>query len=111
MASILGWEARLFATNAFGFRSLAMDEIRKYNKKYFASLALGLLKKMDTSGFDEWGKPGIRAQLLNIHTNELVMDFVLEGDQNSIHVLNSVSPAFTCSFPFAKWVVDNYILT
>ena len=111
LVSILGWESRLFATNAFGFRNLAMDEIKKYNKKYFASLALDLVKKMDTKGFDEWGKPGIRAQLLNIHTKELVMDFVVEGDKDSIHVLNSVSPAFTCSFPFAKWVVDNYILS
>ena len=111
LVSILGWESRLFATNAFGFRNLAMDEIKKYNKKYFASLALDLVKKMDVSGFDEWGKPGIRAQLLNIHTKELVMDFVVEGDKDSIHVLNSVSPAFTCSFPFAKWVVDNYILS
>ena len=110
LVSILGWESRLFATNAFGFRNLAMDEIKKYNKKYFASLALDLVKKMDVAGFDEWGKPGIRAQLLNIHTKELVMDFVVEGDKDSIHVLNSVSPAFTCSFPFAKWVVDNYIL-
>ena len=110
LVSILGWESRLFATNAFGFRNLAMDEIKKYNKKYFASLALDLVKKMDTKGFDEWGKPGIRAQVLNIHTRELVMDFVVEGDKDSIHVLNSVSPAFTCSFPFAKWVVDNYIL-
>ena len=111
LVSILGWESRLFATNAFGFRNLAMDEIKKYNKKYFASLALNLVKKMDVAGFDEWGKPGIRAQLLNIHTKELVMDFVVEGDKDSIHVLNSVSPAFTCSFPFAKWVVDNYILS
>ena len=111
LVSILGWESRLFATNAFGFRNLAMDEIKKYNKKYFASLALDLVKKMDVAGFDEWGKPGIRAQLLNIHTKELVMDFVVEGDKDSIHVLNSVSPAFTCSFPFAKWVVDNYILS
>jgi len=110
MVSILGWESRLFAANAFGFRNLAMDEIKKYNKKYFAGLALDLVKKMDVKGFDEWGKPGIRAQLLNIHTKELVMDFVVEGDKDSIHVLNSVSPAFTCSFPFAKWVVDNYIL-
>jgi L-2-hydroxyglutarate oxidase len=110
LVNILSWESRLFLTNAFGFRTLAFDEIRKYNKKYFAGLALDLVKQMDTKGFDEWGKPGIRAQLLNIHTKELVMDFVVEGDANSIHVLNSVSPAFTCSFPFAKWVVENYIL-
>ena len=38
------------------------------------------------------------------------MDFVVEGDNDSIHVLNAVSPAFTCCFPFAAWVVDNYVL-
>ena len=64
----------------------------------------------DKKGFSEWIKPGIRAQLLNKKTKELVMDFVVEGDKNSIHILNAVSPAFTCSIPFAKYVVDNYIV-
>ncbi len=108
--NVLSWEAWLFLTNAFGFRSLAIDEIKKYNMKYFAGLAENLVKKMDVKGFDEWGKPGIRAQLLNVKTKELVMDFVVEGDKNTIHVLNAVSPAFTCSFPFARWVVDNYVI-
>jgi L-2-hydroxyglutarate oxidase LhgO len=108
--NILSWEAWLFITNAFGFRALAIDEIKKYNMKYFAGLAENLVKKLDVKGFDEWGKPGIRAQLLNVETKELVMDFVVEGDKDSIHVLNAVSPAFTCSFPFARWVVDNYVL-
>ncbi len=108
--NILSWEAWLFITNAFGFRALAIDEIKKYNMKYFAGLAENLVKKLDVKGFDEWGKPGIRAQLLNVKTKELVMDFVVEGDKDSIHVLNAVSPAFTCSFPFARWVVDNYVL-
>ena len=107
---ILGWESLLFATNAFGFRNLAIEEIKKYNKNYFAGLALDLVHQLDITGFDEWGKPGIRAQLLNIQTKELVMDFVVEADKESTHVLNAVSPAFTCSFPFAKYVVDNYIL-
>jgi len=108
--NILGWESVLFLTNAFNFRNIAIDEIKKYNKAYFASLAMNMVKTMDVKGFTEWGRPGIRAQLLNKKTKELVMDFVVEGDKNSIHVLNAVSPAFTCSFPFAKWVVDNYIL-
>jgi (S)-2-hydroxyglutarate dehydrogenase len=108
--NILGWEARLFLTNAFGFRSLAFDEIRKYNKKYFTGLATKMVNKIEVEGFTEWSKPGIRAQLLNKKTLELVMDFVVEGDEHTIHVLNAVSPAFTCSFPFAKWVVENYIL-
>jgi len=108
--NILSWEASLFIRNSFNFRSLALDEIKKYNKKYFAGLAQNLVKKIDIEGFNEWGRPGIRAQLLNMQTRELVMDFVVEGDNDSIHVLNAVSPAFTCSFPFAKWVVDNHIL-
>jgi Golgi nucleoside diphosphatase len=34
------------------------------------------------------------------------MDFRLEGDARSLHVLNAVSPAFTSAFPFARYVVD-----
>jgi hypothetical protein len=34
------------------------------------------------------------------------MDFRVEGDDRSFHVLNAVSPAFTCAFPFARHVVD-----
>jgi len=108
--NILGWESLLFFTNAFGFRNIAFDEIKKYNKSYFTGLAAGMVKSLDVKGFNEWGRPGIRAQLLNIETRELVMDFVVEADKDSIHVLNAVSPAFTCSFPFSKWVVENYII-
>lgn len=39
------------------------------------------------------------------------MDFVVEGDARSVHILNAVSPAFTCSFPFAEWVVQKETLT
>jgi L-2-hydroxyglutarate oxidase LhgO len=109
LANVLGWESVLFLTNAFGFRSLAFQEIKKYNKPYFISQATALVEDINKSGFTEWSKPGIRAQLLNKKTKELVQDFVVEGDSNSIHVLNAVSPAFTCSFPFAEHVVDRYI--
>jgi len=109
MGNVLGWESRLFLSNAFGFRGLAFDEMKKYNKSYFVNLATSMVHQIDKSGFTEWSKPGIRAQLLNTKTLELVMDFVVEGDGTTIHVLNAVSPAFTCSFPFAKWVVENYI--
>jgi L-2-hydroxyglutarate oxidase LhgO len=109
LGNVLGWESRLFLSNAFGFRALAFEEMRKYNKSYFVNLATSMVHHIDKSGFTEWSKPGIRAQLLNTQTLELVMDFVVEGDGTTIHVLNAVSPAFTCSFPFSKWVVDNYI--
>ena len=56
--------------------------------------------------YTRWGKPGIRAQLVDIRTKRLEMDFVIEGDNRSLHVLNAVSPAFTCSLPFADYVCD-----
>jgi hypothetical protein len=53
--------------------------------------------------------PGIRAQLLNTKTDELVQDFVIEKEENSIHILNAICPVFTCSIPFSKWIVDEYL--
>lgn len=109
LLEIVGWESRLFLADSFGFRSLALGELKKYDRSYFTGLATKMVKQIDTAGFNQWSKPGIRAQLLNTDTRELVMDFVVEGDSHSLHVLNAVSPAFTCSFPFAAWVVERHI--
>ena len=106
---IIKYELKLFIKNSFGFRDLAIEEMKKYYKPYFVSLATKMVKQIDTDGFNEWSKPGIRAQLLDTNTLELLQDFVVEGDKNSIHILNAVSPAFTSSFPFARWVVEKYI--
>ncbi|MFM7519934.1 MAG: hypothetical protein ACKO9B_05645 [Planctomycetota bacterium] len=40
-----------------------------------------------------WGRSGIRARLFVTRTRKLEMDFVLEGDERSMHVLNAVSPS------------------
>ena len=61
---------------------------------------------MEENNYVTWGRPGIRTQLLDITTKKLEMDFVLEGDRRSTHVLNAVSPTFTCSLPFAAHVCD-----
>lgn len=106
MAEILFREAQLFALNSFGFRDLAFEEMRKYGRRYFANLAGDLVHSIDLRGFREWSRPGIRAQLLDIRSRKLVMDFVVEGDETSTHILNAVSPAFTCCFPFARMIVD-----
>ena len=110
MVQILFYEAKLFLTNAFGFRTLAFTEVKKYIKSHLINLASILTKNMNHKGYTSWSTPGIRAQLLDTKTLELVQDFVVEGDENSVHVLNAVSPAFTSSIPFTNWVVENYIL-
>lgn len=109
MMQILYYEAKLFLTNAFGFRSLAFTEIRKYSKSHLVALAKILTKDMNHDGYKSWSTPGIRAQLLDTKTLELVQDFVVEADEHSVHVLNAVSPAFTSAIPFADWVVEKYI--
>ena len=90
--------------NSFHFRDLALEEVKNYNKSYFVQKAAKLLHQIDDSF--EVIPAGIRAQLLDTNTNQLVMDFVVEQTKNSIHILNAVSPAFTCSFAFAEYIVE-----
>ena len=90
----------------FDFRRLAMEEIAKYSRSKMVSLASVLAEGVAERHYRTWGRPGIRAQLLDITKRKLEMDFVLEGDNRSMHVLNAVSPAFTCSLPFASYVCD-----
>ena len=56
-----------------------------------------------------FSKPGIRAQLVNVDTRELVNDFLVEQEKLSLHILNVVSPGWTCSIPLTKHIVDNYL--
>lgn len=91
----------------FDFRRLAMEEITKYSRSKMVTLASVLAEGVDERNYKKWGRPGIRAQLLDITKKKLEMDFVLEGDDRSMHVLNAVSPAFTCSLPFAGYVCDH----
>lgn len=91
----------------FDFRRLAMEEITKYSRSKMVALASVLAEGVAERNYHKWGRPGIRAQLLDITKKKLEMDFVLEGDNRSTHVLNAVSPAFTCSLPFASHVCDH----
>ena len=51
-------------------------------------------------------KVGIRPQLVNLKTASLELDYVVEGDVRSLHVLNAISPAFTSAFAFAEHLAD-----
>lgn len=87
------------------FKNLAARELSKYRKKTMVRLAAELLEGVHLKDYTTWGRPGIRAQLFDIQKKKLEMDFVTEGNQHSLHVLNAVSPAFTCAFSFADYVV------
>lgn len=105
-AEILAREAELFIGNHFNFRRLAFEELRKYHRGFFIGQARRLVRRLDPSNFGEYTAPGIRAQLLDVRTKRLVMDFVIEHAEGSTHVLNAVSPAFTSAFSFAAHIVE-----
>lgn len=107
--TITKWLVRLL-TEQPHFRSLALQELKKHKKSYLIKEAKKLVYRLDETGFTRWGKPGIRAQLLDVRKLELVNDFVIEGDKESIHILNAVSPAFTACFPFAEYIVENFVI-
>ena len=104
MLEVLYYETKLFLLNAFNFRTLAIEEVKNYSHRYFVEKAREMVKEIDNAFIPL--PPGIRAQLLNTQTNELVQDFVVVHAENSTHILNAVSPAFTCSFAFAEYVVE-----
>ena len=99
-------ELHMLSTNRNNFRHLAWEEVRKYWVANMLADASTLMADIEHMGPWQAGKPGIRAQLVTRKTNELVMDFVIEGDSGSTHVLNAISPAWTCAQPFAEHVVE-----
>jgi L-2-hydroxyglutarate oxidase LhgO len=54
-------------------------------------------------------KPGMRAQLVDLNTGKFEMDYVVRKHNNQVHVLNAVSPGWTSSLPFARWIVSEYL--
>ncbi|HET9596821.1 MAG TPA: L-2-hydroxyglutarate oxidase [Anaeromyxobacteraceae bacterium] len=104
---IAALDAVLFATNA-KFRSVALSEPKKYLPRFFHRDAARLVRRYDPDDFAAADKVGIRPQLVDWRTKELVMDFVVEASGRSVHVLNPVSPAFTCSMALARLVVEQH---
>jgi len=106
MAQIVGLESMLMLKAGFDFRGLAVQEIKKYWRPYLVGQAAKLMEGVRSGDYRKWGKAGIRAQLMDVRSRKLIMDFLVEGDDRSFHVLNAVSPGFTCAFPFAEYCVD-----
>jgi L-2-hydroxyglutarate oxidase LhgO len=103
MASYL---VRFFGRNPDHFRSIAWKELAKMSRLGFYREAARLAEGLELRDLLPGKEPGIRAQLVNTETADLINDFLLEAGPQSTHVLNAVSPAFTSSAPFAEHVVD-----
>jgi L-2-hydroxyglutarate oxidase LhgO len=105
-AEILVRELGLFAFAGFDFKRLAVEELKKYSRGRLVRMAALLAEGVRPADYRHWGNPGIRAQLVDLRSRKLEMDFVIQGDARSLHVLNAVSPGWTCALPFSRYVVD-----
>jgi L-2-hydroxyglutarate oxidase LhgO len=103
--TMLLYLSRLFGRNRDHFRAIAWKELTKTTRNGFfheaEALGVGFIKADLLPGKE----PGIRAQLIDTRTADLLNDFIIEPGPRSTHVLNAVSPAFTSSLPFAEHVV------
>lgn len=99
--------SRLYRQNKQGFRAYAHHEIAHLSKSHFLKSASQLIPLLRKDDILKSKKTGIRAQLLDKQTGELVMDFLVQNTEHETHVLNAVSPAFTSAFRFAQFIVES----
>ena len=98
-----------FVRNTNGFRRLSIVETSKLFKHQFANAARKLLPRIEDHHLLPCDKVGMRAQLYDSISGQLINDFVVEQTSDTVHVLNAISPAWTCAFAFAKFLCDKYI--
>jgi (S)-2-hydroxyglutarate dehydrogenase len=87
------------------FRSVALSEPAKYFPSRFYRDAARLVKQLAPNDLVAATKVGIRPQLVDWETKQMVMDFMVVADGASLHVLNPISPAFTSSMDLAQGMV------
>ncbi len=92
-------------------RTLALQELSLLTKRGF----FNQIKKMfDNINPDDLElsdqKVGIRSQIFDPQSKNLVNDFVVINQKNTIHVLNAISPAWSASFAFADHLINEAAL-
>ena len=107
--AILGRNLAQYIRNEQGFRRLVHTEVSRLKKSQFVKAAQALIPSTAGADIMRSKKVGIRAQLYDTHTHRLVMDFLVESGPRSTHILNAISPGFTCGPSFAEHVVAKYV--
>ncbi len=105
--SILRHLSGLYISDVQDFRNLVHKEVPHLTKSGFLGSAKSLVDNLQLDWLERTPKIGIRPQLINIKEQKLEMDFLMRKGENSLHVLNSISPAFTSSFAVAEHIVND----
>jgi L-2-hydroxyglutarate oxidase LhgO len=105
----LKYSGMQFIRNHDGFRNLALQELFRLSKLGFAKEARKILPNLKYNMLSSSSKAGIRAQIFDKSQGRLVNDFLAVKRDNSLHILNSISPAWTCSFEMSKFICSKYM--
>ena len=84
---------------------LVRTELPKYSRTHLVRQASALVPSVRPEDFTIKGKPGVRAQLVDMRQRKLEMDFIVRPGERSTHMLNAVSPAWTSSLAVAEHVI------
>ena len=95
-----------YALDKNKFRSYAHNQSILAFKKFMIKSAQELMPNIESNEVEISLKCGIRPQLYNIKKRILEDDFIYKKGDNSFHVLNSISPAFTASFELADKIIE-----
>ena len=89
--------------------NLATTELPKISLRVLTEGGALLVPSSNNKIIWKTKKPGMRAQLVSLTTGKFEMDYVVRKHENQVHVLNAVSPGWTSSLPFARWIVSEYL--
>jgi (S)-2-hydroxyglutarate dehydrogenase len=97
----------LLKSDSVNILGLAKSEGIKLFKRPLIKKAKRLTNALDFN--QKWKNypAGIRAQIVNLDTKVIEMDYIVRSDKNVVHILNAVSPGWTSSIPFSRWIVEN----
>ena len=97
----------LLKSDSVNILGLAKSEGIKLFKRPLIKKAKRLTNALDLN--QKWKNypAGIRAQIVNLDTKVIEMDYIVKSDKNAVHILNAVSPGWTSSIPFSRWIVEN----
>jgi L-2-hydroxyglutarate oxidase len=105
---IVGIYPKFLTSKHHDVLGLIKSELPKYLQRHLVKQAQALAPSVRPQDFKERGRPGIRAQLLDVKNKKLEMDFVVRGDEKSTHLLNAVSPAWTSALAMANHVCKKF---
>ena len=87
-------------------RTLALQEISLLTKQGFYNQIKKMFKNLKADDLELSNtKIGIRSQIFDPQSKNLVNDFVIINQKQTTHVLNAISPAWSASFAFADHLI------